>query len=185
MQNCKYYLCPAVRRYPISAQKKNSVRNGFSEATYTINGQCSNHTLDPHRNEFNDIHSVQLYRCVCHLAVPISQRSDIQRHYYLAHHLSLLVPHPVSLQTLRKTQIVKFFSSLHIGPQGFFQDDMFSWEFYLMGLYFLVKRLLILPSLQGVSTFFIHFIFMFCPVETRTKDREEEIAHHNVNDFKT
>ena len=62
---------------------------------------------------------------------------------------------------------------------------MFSWDFYLMGLYFLVKRLLILPSLQGVSTFFIHFIFMFCPVETRIKDREEEIAHHNVNDFKT
>ena len=169
-----YYLCPAVRRYPISAQKKNSVRNGFSEATYTIIGQYSSHTLDAHQNEFNNIHSVQLYLCVCPLAVTISQRSDIQRHYYLAHHLSLLVPHPVRLQTLRKTQIVKqvlkVFSSLHIGPKGFFfRMICFHGDFYLMGLYFLVKRLLILPSLQGVSTFFIHFIFMFCPEETRLK----------------
>ena len=78
------------------------------------------------------------------------------------------------------------FSSLHIGPKGFFfRMICFHGDFYLMGLYFLVKRLLILPSLQGVSTFFIHFIFMFCPVETRIKDREEEIAYHNMNDFKT
>ena len=51
-----------------------------------------------------------------------------------------------------------------------------------MGLYFLVKRLLILPSLQGVSTFFIHFIFMFCPEETRLKEGQEEMANHNVNE---
>ena len=32
----------------------------------------------------------------------------------------------------------------------------------------------------------LHFhVLSTCPVETRIKDREEEIAHHNVNDFKT